>query len=120
MPRSNKKVMVDSHVYFCFNLRRLREYFEWTQVDLGEMVSPPIPREQVADAEAGRNCPTLEIVDKYARAFNLPASALFEEDMEMSAGTLVRKYLRIKENSTNPVKKSLRDKTGIKFRKRGA
>lgn len=76
--RSDKSVLNDLHVAFCFNLRRLRHERLFTQQQLADRFEPTICREVVADMELGRACPTLETLDRVARALNCDPEELLD------------------------------------------
>jgi transcriptional regulator with XRE-family HTH domain len=62
------------------NLRRRRKELGLTQQDVATRMS--IARPQVAQAEAGQNSPTLDMVERYAKALECPALTLLVANEE--------------------------------------
>lgn len=65
------------------NLRRRRRELGMTQEDVAKRLG--VHRPQVAQAEAGENSPTLDMVERYAKALDCPALTLLVAQEEAYA-----------------------------------
>jgi transcriptional regulator with XRE-family HTH domain len=70
----NETDMIKSHETFCDNIKRLRRQMGITQQELADKIG--CSRPYIAELEAGRNAPTLTIVDKVAAALDCQPSVL--------------------------------------------
>lgn len=68
---------------FSENVKRRRRELGMTQAEVAERLD--VARPQVAAAEAGQNAPTLDMVERYARALDCPALALLVANEEAFA-----------------------------------
>lgn len=64
------------HKRFCKNARRIREEQEMTQQEVAERLK--VSRPYVAELEAGRHAPSLDLVERIAKALKVPATDLLE------------------------------------------
>lgn len=62
------------------NVRRRRKELGLTQQEVAEKLG--VARPQVAQAEAGMNSPTLDMVERYAKALECPALTLLVANEE--------------------------------------
>lgn len=62
------------HDHFRTNVRRRREELELTQQELADRLR--VSRPYVAQVEGGDHSPTLQLVEKFAKALKCPALAL--------------------------------------------
>lgn len=71
-----RKFPEGSHGNFCRNVKALRKDRHWSQESLGYALG--MTRNHVTDIERGRNSPTLDLVDRFARALKVTSSFLLD------------------------------------------
>lgn len=67
---------MDIRKHFGIKLRALREYLELTQEQFAEKVN--VDRRTIGRAENGENMPSLENINKFADACNVPVSYFYD------------------------------------------
>lgn len=97
-------------------LRLIRVFHDMKQVELAELLR--LSKSYVSEIESGKKVPTMEVIDKYANEFNIPASSIlfFSEQLgsdskhklgtERARGVIANKvlnFLQIIEQKTEHV-----------------
>ena len=72
------------HDHFCANLRRRRLELKLTQQELAEVMG--VSRPYVSQVEAGDHTPTLDVVEKFAKALKCQSVTLLLAPDEATAG----------------------------------
>jgi transcriptional regulator with XRE-family HTH domain len=62
------------HENFCQNLRKRRRELHLTQLELAEKLG--VSRPYIAEVEAGKSIPSLETVERFAKALDCPPVTL--------------------------------------------
>jgi len=72
-------------------LRLLRVYHDMKQVELCEALS--LSKSYISEIEKGNRTPSMEVIQKYADYFKIPASSIlfFSEQLEQSNGSIFAK-----------------------------
>lgn len=76
------EIMIESelHSLFCRNFRAIRKAQEKTQSDLAASLG--VARAYIAQIESGRRCPTLNTVERLAKALNVSVEDLLGSHTE--------------------------------------
>lgn len=79
------------------NIREIRESLGMTQIDLA--AAADLPQSTISKVESGGGNPTVETLDKIARALNTPIPRLFSADADPTPlAELVRKFSKLTDD----------------------
>ena len=96
-------------------LRLIRVFHDVKQTELAERIG--VSKSYISEIESGKKLPTLELIEKYSREFNIPSSSIlfFSEQLSSDsnakstnarkfiAGKILRMLKFVEEKSENSV-----------------